>query len=301
MHEVADKSVGLVGVGLVGTALAGNLLRAGFAVTGFDVKAGRRHALAQLGGRCAANAAAAAQAADVVLLALMDSPTVRSVIEADDGILAAPQRPACIIDTTTGDPDQTVEIATLLRDHDIAYLDATISGSSQQVRDGEAVFMVGGDEAALEVCGPLFDAIGGTRFHLGPAGAGARAKLASNLVLGLNRLALAEGLVFARQLGLDLPRFLELLAATPAYSRQMDTKGARMVEGDFEPQARLAQHRKDVDLILRCAARLGLRPPVSHLHLELLDAAIEAGDGALDNSAIIRQLLRTATDTHNDN
>jgi len=292
-----EEKVGLVGIGLVGTALAENLLRAGVQVTGFDVEADRRQALERLGGQGAPNAAAVAQAADVVFLALTDSPTVRFVIEGDDGILAAPERPAFIIDTTTGDPDQTQEVAALLREHGITYLDATISGSSQQVRDGDAVFMVGGDESALAVCTPLFDAIGGTRFHVGPAGAGARAKLASNLVLGLNRLALAEGLVFARELGLDLSRFLELLKATPAYSRQMDTKGAKMTEAEFAPQARLAQHRKDVDLILQCAARLGLRPPVSHLHLELLDAAIEAGDGSLDNSAIIRQILRTATDT----
>lgn len=295
-----DRPVGLVGIGLVGTALAQSLLRAGFGVTGFDIVPDRRRALEKLGGRCTQDAASTARAADVVFLALMDSTTVRTVIEGDDGILAAPQLPEFIIDTTTGDPDQTREVAALLQEHGVAYLDAAISGSSQQVRDGEAVFMVGGDESALEACAPLFDAIGGTRFHLGPAGAGARAKLASNLVLGLNRLALAEGLVFARELGLDLPRFLELLRASPAYSRQMDTKGAKMVEGDFAPQARLAQHRKDVDLILQCAARLGLRPPVSHLHIELLDAAIEAGEGALDNSAIIRQLRRTATDTLNN-
>lgn len=284
--------IGLIGIGLVGTALAERLLAAGYALTGFDIDGERRRAFAALGGSPAADAAAVAEVCDTVLLSLMDSETVRTAVQGDRGILAAGHLPSCVIDITTGDPQVTADLATLLAVRGVAYLDATISGSSQQVRDGQAVFMVGGDEAAYDSCAPVFDAIGGRRFHLGPAGSGARAKLATNLVLGLNRLALAEGLVYAGELGLDPARFLELLVETPAYSRQMDTKGPKMVSGDFEPQARLAQHAKDVQLILKTAEQMNLYLPASRLHHALLRAAIEAGDGGLDNSAIIQQIQR---------
>ncbi|MFH1569487.1 MAG: NAD(P)-dependent oxidoreductase [Gemmatimonadota bacterium] len=284
--------IGLVGIGLIGTALAERLRAAGYALTGCDLAADRRQALAALGGAPVESARAVAEACDTVLLALPDSDAVLTAVTDEDGVLAARHLPAAIVDTTTGDPEAVADLAAHLAGRGVAYLDATISGSSQQVREGQAVFMVGGPQAAYAACAPVFDALGGRRFHLGPPGSGTRAKLASNLVLGLNRLALAEGLLFAEGLGLDPAGFLDLLVETPAYSRQMDTKGPKMTARDFAPQARLAQHAKDVDLILGSAARLGLYLPASRLHQALLRAAIEAGDGALDNSAIIRQLQR---------
>jgi 3-hydroxyisobutyrate dehydrogenase-like beta-hydroxyacid dehydrogenase len=107
-------------------------------------------------------------------------------------------------------------------------------------------------------------------------------------VLGLNRVALAEGLVFARAIGLDPASTLAVLKEGNAHSVVMDTKGRKMVEGDFSLQAKLSQHAKDVRIILEEAARGGTRLPLSQLHLRLLEAAEAAGLGELDNSAIIR-------------
>jgi 3-hydroxyisobutyrate dehydrogenase-like beta-hydroxyacid dehydrogenase len=141
----------------------------------------------------------------------------------------------------------------------------------------------------------LLDAIAPKRVHVGGAGMGARAKLATNLVLGLNRAALAEGLVFAERLGIEPARFLELVLATPARSDAAMTKGAMMVGGDFKPQSRIRQHLKDVELMLQQAAIVGQRLPLSAVHAELLRAAVAAGDGELDNAAIVRQLRREGT------
>jgi hypothetical protein len=139
----------------------------------------------------------------------------------------------------------------------------------------------------------LLAAIAAKRHVMGGAGAGARAKLALNLVLGLNRAALAEGLAFSESLDLDGAAFLSLLRDSPAYSAAMDAKGAIMLEGRFSPpQARIAQHRKDLGLMLAEAGRLGQPIPLGAVHAALLDAAIEAGDADLDNSAVLRQLRR---------
>ena len=289
----ADR-IGVVGLGLVGTALCERLCAAGFDVAGCDVDPAQAAALDHLGIAPRPTPADVVADRDTVVLALPDSAAVTRVVDGAAGLLAAPRPPACVIDTTTGDPQAVEAVAIRLGEVGCACFDATISGSSQQVRDGEAVLMVGGDEAAYQARAPVFTALSPRHVCLGPAGSGSRAKLASNLVLGLNRLALAEGLLLAEAIGLDPARFLELLVQTPAYSRQMDTKGPKMVSGAFAPVARLAQHRKDVGLILTAARRAGTDLPVSALHAQLLDAAIAAGDGELDNSAIIRQLRRQA-------
>jgi 3-hydroxyisobutyrate dehydrogenase-like beta-hydroxyacid dehydrogenase len=68
----------------------------------------------------------------------------------------------------------------------------------------------------------------------------------------------------------------------------MDVKGAKMLAGDFTPQARLSQHLKDVRLILAAGERTGAALPLSTVHHQLLEQAEAAGLGDLDNSAIFR-------------
>ena len=168
------------------------------------------------------------------------------------------------------------------------YLDATIAGSSTQVRAGEVILMVGGDSNDVATCDELFLAFASRIFHVGTVGAGARMKLVVNLVLGLNRAVLAEGLCFAERFGVDPRQALEVLRAGPAFSRVMETKANKMLDEDFTPQARLAQHWKDVRLILSAGEQFGAKLPLSTLHEALLSKLIQSGFGDLDNSAIVK-------------
>ena len=222
----------------------------------------------------------------------MTTDIVREVTEGPGGLLEADPAPEYVLDTTTGDPEETAALAGRLAARGVAFLDATISGSSRQIADREAVFMVGGRKEAYDTCGDLLRAVTAKAFHLGPSGSGSAAKLASNLVLGLNRLVLAEGLVFAEGLGLELEPFLRLLKASPAYSAAMDVKGEKMLRGEYAPQSRLSQHHKDVSLILKYAERSGQDLPLSRKHLEILERSIEAGRGGLDTSAVIEEIRR---------
>jgi len=285
-------NIGLVGLGLVGSAIAERLKIEGFNVIGFDIDQAKCEQLEQLGAVTVDNPAQVAEQSDRIILSLPDTDAVLKVVEGRGGILEAKNAPGYIIDTTTGEPDKTAELAQRLAGRDIYFLDAPFSGSSRQVRDKEVVFMVGGEKAAYEKCMDIFQALGEKSFYLGASGNGSRAKLAGNLILGLNRLALAEGLVFASKLGLEPRAFLELLKVTPAYSAAMDVKGKKMLEGDFTPQARLRQHRKDVSIMLKYAENLQQDLPLSKVHLEVLEKAIAAGDGDMDNSAVIREIQR---------
>jgi 3-hydroxyisobutyrate dehydrogenase-like beta-hydroxyacid dehydrogenase len=287
--------IGLVGLGLVGTAMAESLLARQFDVVGFDIDSARLAHLEKLGGKPARDSAELAREVRRIVLSLPDTKAVRQVVEGSDGLLAARTPLTHIIDTTTGDPEETMALARRLAEQEIFFLDSTISGSSRQVRERQAVFMIGGDKAAFERCMDIFAALTAKVFYVGPSGSGSKAKLAGNLILGLNRLVLAEGLVFADKLGLELKGFLELLKTTPAYSAVMDIKGDKMLQGDFAAEARIRQHHKDVSLILKYAEKAGQELPLSRVHLDVLDKAIKAGDADMDNSAVIREIRRRNT------
>jgi 3-hydroxyisobutyrate dehydrogenase-like beta-hydroxyacid dehydrogenase len=287
-------TIGLIGLGLVGQAIAGRLASAGFELVGFDREASACEAWASPGRRIAASPAALGAQCQRAVLAVFDTTSVLAVVESEQGLLAGVP-PSALIDCSTGDPDALQALAGRLAARGVDFIEAPLSGSSQQIASGTATMLLGASGEAIVRHRDLLDAIAPKRVHVGGPGMGARAKLATNLVLGLNRAALAEGLVFAERLGIEPARFLELVLATPARSDAAMTKGAMMVGGDFKPQSRIRQHLKDVELMLQQAAIVGQRLPLSAVHAELLRAAVAAGDGELDNAAIVRQLRREGT------
>ena len=305
----ADKAgtagcVGLVGLGLVGTALGGRLRRAGYHVLGHDHSAAACVAWAaaaaaaeegpQTSGGCCevASLQDIAQRCSAVVLAVFDTAGVLQVTEGAGGLISG-GKPQVLVDCSTGDPDALQALAGRLAAHSIAFIEAPLSGSSQQIADGTATLLLGATTAALQRHAALLNALAPQQVHVGGAGMGARAKLATNLVLGLNRAALAEGLVFAETQGISASAFLALVLATPARSEAALVKGGQMVRGDFSnPQSRIRQHLKDLQIIQASARGAGQRLPFTDTHATLLQAAVLAGDGDLDNAAIIRQLRR---------
>lgn len=287
---MSQTPIGLIGLGLVGGALAARLQRSGFCVVGFDVDGARRRALKKLGGRAVDSAAEVFAACDRVLLSLPNSEVVESVLRESSPQL---RRGLRILDTTTGEPEATAQLGAALARQGVRYLDATIVGSSTQVAAGEVLVLVGGRRADFVAAREVLATFARRTFHVGPCGSGARMKLVVNLVLGLNRAVLAEGLVFAQRLGVSPRLALDILKAGAAYSRVMDTKGDKMLRGDFKPQARLSQHLKDVRLMLAAAGQAGQHLPLSLAHRDLLEQAEQLGLGALDNSAILRAIEAT--------
>ena len=290
--DTERETIGLIGIGLVGTALAENLLAAGYQVIGFARSEASREKLVRLGGRAAAAPAAVAAEASRVILSLPDSDVVDQIVSAPGGLLAAGSGLRLVLDTTTGEPERTEALAARCAARGVLFADAPISGSSEQIRRRQGVVLVGGERAAYDACLDLIRAVADRHYYLGGPGSGSRAKLASNLILGLNRLALAEGLVFAERLGLDLAAFLEMLKTTPAYSCAMDVKGEKMLRGDFAPQSKVGQHHKDLRIILECAAKAGQELPLAALHKEILEQAMAAGEGDLDTSVVLQGLRR---------
>ena len=288
MSESAKVHVGMIGVGLLGTAIAERLMAGGFSVTAFDTNDRQRGLLDAMGGQAVDSAADVAKQCRRILFSLPDSDVVQAVVaQLGDSLVAG----TTIIDTTTGDPEVMGRLATQLAARHVVYLDATVAGSSQQMRDGHALILAGGSTAGYQMCGDMLDAISSRRIHLGPAGSGARMKLVVNLAIGLHRAVLAEAMAFGESCGFAAQEVLQVLRDSPGYSRAMDIKGEKMVQRDFIPQARLRQHLKDVRLILSAGRAVEARLPLSSLHAEILQTLVDRGFAEEDNSAILRAFL----------
>lgn len=278
------NSVGLIGVGLLGSALASRLIGSGLRVYGFDSNKGQLASFKQSDGIACESATEVVQNCDVLILSLPTSDIVFSLVRQ----LRADFKPSqIVIDTTTGDPQQMIAIGQSLAELGVSYLETTVAGSSAQVTAGEVALLLGGDAEVVEKVKPLLAAITSKHFYLGPTGTASRFKLVHNLVLGLHRAVLAEGLVFAESLGFDQEVALEILNQTPAQSSVMETKGRKMAKRDYGLQARLSQHLKDVRLILAESERTGTKTPLSQIHKTLLEQAEELGFGDADNSAVV--------------
>ncbi len=232
------EPVGLVGTGLFGTALAERLLEDRFPVLVYNRTPAKAQPLLDRGATWCENPLANCRR---VIFSLFTSDQVEQVFLQMN---SRPLEGRIVIDTSTSDPQQTIALGKRLARHGIKYLESPFSGSSEQTRNHEATAIVAGDRAAFALCRDLWDCLAAKTFYVGDWGNAAKMKLVTNLVLGLNRAVLAEGLVFAEAAGLSMEDALQVLLNSPAYSRTMDAKGPMMVHGEFEPQARLRSTSK---------------------------------------------------------
>jgi 3-hydroxyisobutyrate dehydrogenase-like beta-hydroxyacid dehydrogenase len=285
-------AVGLIGIGLLGEALAYRLCTAGFEIVGFDLDRAKTAKLVELGGRAAASVGQIARCCNPIVLAVFSTDQVEDVVEQELLPALGESSGRVVLCASTCDPDRIAALGERLRTRGLRLLETPVSGSSSQVRRGEGVGLIGGDAELVAAAEPVLRALFPTYFHIGKTGDGGRAKLAINLILGLNRLVLAQGLVFAERLGLDLPAFLEIARVSACYSQVMDVKGMKMIRRDFAPEGRVTQHLKDVQLMLDQATHRGVRLPFVELHNDVLAACVRHGEGDLDNCAVIEELRR---------
>ena len=282
------KTVGIFGLGLIGTALADRFLNAGHQVLGFDVDQARMTQLQDLGGR--SSSAEDIWQSDILISAVFSTDQLTDIItDAPEGAGKT------LVTMSTCDPDEIIALEGVAKAKEITLVEAPISGTSKQVQNGTALLLLAGDASGLDAFEAVADAISPNRQRVGAIGAGNKTKLAINCILGLNRAAIAEGLVFAEALGLDPETFLETAKISAARSDVMAAKGPLMVARDFTPLGRITQSHKDFALIREMADRNGHgNLPMVARYLDLMENAEDAGEGGLDNSAVLLAIERMA-------
>jgi len=287
-----NTPVGIIGCGLMGTACARRIAAAGLAVTGYDVDSAKSAAFTTFGGSAAASLDDIARNCRTVVIAVFNTDQVETACDALLAALPADTPPLTTICVSTCDPDRISALATHMPAARLRFIEMPVSGTSDQTARGEALGLVGGDAVAAESAKNVLDAICPRRHFLGTAGNGGRAKLAINLILGVNRAALAEGLVFAERMGLDPGAFLGVAKDSAAYSQIMDIKGGKMVAGDFTPHGKIAQTLKDFSLMLELARRLKQDLPLAATYTDIVEGNMKAGEAELDNAAVIQEIRR---------
>lgn len=294
------QCVGVVGLGLMGTAIVKRLAGAGFQVCAYDIDAEKRARIADAGAAAVDALAAIGERCATIMLAVFDTAQVETVVQSLLGANNASR--LTFICTSTCDPDRVTALAQRIAAR-ADFIEMPVSGTSGQVANGQGVGLVAGERNAVESAGAVLDAVCPNRQFLGAAGNGGKAKLAVNLVLGLNRAALAEGLVFAQAMGLDPVAFVDVLRNSAAQSQVMDIKGQMMARREFtHPVSRVDQSYKDFSLMLDYSKKLGQQLPFAQLYAELLDDCIGHGEAQWDNAAILAAIARRrSTAANGDN
>jgi len=293
MITPSSQPVGVIGLGLMGQALVRRLDAASMPLLGFDVDlnrctefgADRIRTIAGLGTSCR-----------VIFLAVFNTKQVEATLLGPDGLLKdQPKEPISVICTSTCDPDEIKKIAKAFTDLGHHFLELPISGTSLQLARGDALGLMGGIESQFDEVSELLDIVTPKRQHIGEVGDAGKAKLAINLVLGLHRASMAEGLVFGQQLGLDPAKLLATLQLSAAASNVMAVKGNLMVNRQYEnPQSKVDQSLKDFHLIQDLADAKGQHLPLAQRYIELLETELANGNGHLDNAIIFEAILKNS-------
>ncbi|KIL38927.1 tartronate semialdehyde reductase [Gordoniibacillus kamchatkensis] len=281
------KRIGFIGLGTMGKPMAANLLKKGHSVTVYNRTAGKADELVALGAESARTPALAARGADVVFTMLSNDAALLEVFHGENGIMAGLAPGQTVIDCSTVSPATSRRLYEELAGHYVDFLDAPVTGSKPAAEAATLVFMVGGNEDVFGDLFSLFMELGSKALYMGPSGSGSYTKLAHNAMVGINALALMEGLALATKAGLNPERFLEIVKAGSAYSRQVELKGPKILERDFSNQFSLKLMLKDLLLASDLTSQFQLPAPMLHGAATVFQMGLAKGYGEDDLSAVV--------------
>ncbi len=281
--------IGFIGLGIMGKPMALHLKAAGHEV----VVPERASLDAELRGACTvvANAEAVAQAAEVIILMVPDTPDVDAVLFGAGGVAAGLSKGKLVIDMSSISPTATKDFAARINALGCDYLDAPVSGGEVGAKQASLTSMVGGPQAALDRATPLFQLMGKNITLVGEAnGAGQTCKVANQIIVALTIEAVGEAMVFASKAGADPAKVRQALMGGLATSRILELHGERMIKRTFAPGFRIVLHQKDLNLALQSAKELGVALPNTASTQQLFSACIASGNGQLDHSGLVKAL-----------
>jgi 3-hydroxyisobutyrate dehydrogenase-like beta-hydroxyacid dehydrogenase len=289
---IVPRKIGFIGLGLMGRPMAMNLLKAGHSLTVWNRTPSRADELVGAGATLAKTPREVAVASDLLLTIVSDPPALESVLWGssgkDDGALGGLKSGSIYIDSSTVSPALEKKIAASCKERGVRFLDAPVTGGDWGAREGNLVFMIGGDVEALKEVEPVLGVMGKKWFHLGPNGAGQTIKLAMNALLALQVGAMAEAIALVTKAGLNGEQLVEVMQASMARSGLLDLKSPLMLKGDYKPSFPLRLMHKDLGLALDLANQLGVALPATAAAREVYNYVKGEAKEDLDYSAVMR-------------
>jgi 2-hydroxy-3-oxopropionate reductase len=284
------ETIGFIGLGIMGAPMAGHLLDAGYPVVTTDHRSQPPEELTAKGLKTVTGNRAVAEAADIVILMVPDTPQVAEVLFGENGVAEGLSPGKLVIDMSSISPIATKEFAKKINERGCDYLDAPVSGGEVGAKAASLTIMVGGPEGAFERAKPVFEKMGKNITLVGDNGVGQTTKVANQIVVALTIEAVAEALVFASKAGADPAKVRQALMGGLAASRILEVHGERMIKRTFQPGFRIELHQKDLNLALDGARSLGVALPNTSTTQQLFSACAANGGANEDHSALVRAL-----------
>lgn len=277
--EGQDMKIGFIGLGNMGYPMAHNLAKAGHDVTGFDIISVTSETVT-----IASDAKSAVQEAEIIILMLNHADIVRHVLT---DILPVLSADSLVIDCSTIDVKSARSSALMCADHQLAYLDAPVSGGVAAATAGTLTFMIGGSQDALMRGNPLFEIMGQKIVHCGESGAGQAAKICNNMILGITMIGTCEAFALADALGLSRASLYDVVSGASGQSWSMtsycpapDVGPTSPADNDYKPGFSADLMLKDLRLSQIAADSSGLHTQMGALATELYRRFVEDSDGS---------------------
>ncbi|MGB8324670.1 MAG: NAD(P)-dependent oxidoreductase [Candidatus Acidiferrum sp.] len=290
--STTPRKIGFIGLGLMGKPMALNLLKAGNKVTVWNRTAERAQELISAGATLAKNPREVAAASDFLITMVSDPPALEEVLWGhegkNDGALEGLRSGSIYMDCSTVSATLARKIAAACSERGVKFLDAPVTGGDWGAREGNLVFMVGGDAETVKEAEPIIGVMGKKWFHLGPNGAGQTVKVAMNALLALQVGAMAEALALVTKAGLKGEQLIEVMQSSMARSGLLDLKAPLMVKGEFKPSFSLRLMHKDLGLALDLANQLGVALPATAAAREVYNYVKGEAKEDLDYSAVMK-------------
>ena len=282
--------VAFLGLGIMGRPMAANLVKAGHSVAVWNRTPGKEPE----GATVAASPAEAAEGAEVVWICVSDTAAVEGVLFGTNGVERSLREGTIIADSSTISPSATRAFAERLAQKGVRYVDSPMTGSKAGAEAATLVFIVGGEESAIESLKPLYAAMGKKIFRMGETGKGQSAKLAMNLQIALIYEGFAEALTLAAKLGIDAENLMPLIEASMVRSGVVEYKAPFVMARDFSANFPLRLMRKDIRLALEAAREVRVKLPGLETVEDIYDMAAEDGHADLDYAATLLLLEKWA-------
>ncbi len=300
------ERVGFIGVGVMGKPMCLNLIEAGFPLTVYARRPESARAVVAAGATLVASSRAVAEAVDVVITMLPDSPQVEEVVLGSDGVLAGARAALTVVDMSTIAPAASKRVAAACAERGVAFLDAPVSGGSQGAEAGTLTIMAGGEAAVFERLRPVFLAMGAAEniLHIGPVGAGEAVKLVNQHLCGVIAAATLEAFVLGVKAGVDVETMARVVGVSSGANWQLANPiRLRAFSGSFEPGFFTDLLVKDLRLVTELGEELNVPLTLVAVAKQLYEAARAQGYGRDDYTAVVRPLedlvgvtVRTAED-----